>query len=96
MAAGSSIADLQLSRGKLCSSLFGNSPALALQARDKAVCTMRFWSTAKVLAKCKLQYYRISECCAQLTAVLALSCKTILLVTLGHLRHAAEAQDMAL
>ena len=24
--------------------------------------TMRFGSTAKVLAKCKLKYYRISEC----------------------------------
>ena len=26
---------------------------------------MRFGSTAKVLAKCKLKYYRISECVAQ-------------------------------
>ena len=25
-------------------------------------CTMRFGSTAKVLAKCMLEYYRISEC----------------------------------
>ncbi len=25
-------------------------------------CTMRFGSTAKVLLKCKLKYYRISEC----------------------------------
>ena len=25
-------------------------------------CTMRFWSTAKVPAKCKLKYCRISEC----------------------------------
>ena len=24
---------------------------------------MRFGSTAKVLAKCMLKYYRISECC---------------------------------
>ena len=27
--------------------------------------TMRFGSTAKVLLKCKLKYYRISECCIQ-------------------------------
>ena len=27
-------------------------------------CTMRFGSTAKVLLKCKLKYYRISECLA--------------------------------
>ena len=26
---------------------------------------MRFGSTAKVLAKCKLKYYRISVCCMQ-------------------------------
>ena len=26
------------------------------------LCTMRFGSTAKVLLKCKLKYYRISEC----------------------------------
>ena len=26
--------------------------------------TMRFGSTAKVLLKCKLKYYRISECCS--------------------------------
>ena len=26
------------------------------------VSTMRFGSTAKVLLKCKLKYYRISEC----------------------------------
>ena len=26
------------------------------------LCTMRFGSSAKVLAKCKLKYYRISEC----------------------------------
>ena len=28
-------------------------------------CTMRFGSTAKVLLKCNLKYYRISECCTQ-------------------------------
>ena len=27
-------------------------------------CTMRFGSTDKVLAKCKLKHYRISECTA--------------------------------
>ena len=27
--------------------------------------TMRFGGTAKVLLKCKLKYYRISECCSQ-------------------------------
>ena len=26
---------------------------------------MRFGSTAKVLLKCKLEYYRISECCTR-------------------------------
>ena len=31
-------------------------------------CTMRFGSTAKVLLKCKLKYYRISECVAGLSA----------------------------
>ena len=29
---------------------------------NPAPCTMRFGSTAKVLLKCKLKYYRISEC----------------------------------
>ena len=33
---------------------------MGLAARDR--CTMRFGSTAKVLLKCKLKYYRISEC----------------------------------
>ena len=32
------------------------------QAVQLQPCTMRFESTAKVLAKCKLNYYRISEC----------------------------------
>ena len=31
-------------------------------AEWQAHCTMRFGSTAKVLPKCKLKYYRISEC----------------------------------
>ena len=31
-------------------------------ARRVSCCTMRFGSTAKVLLKCKLKYYRISEC----------------------------------
>ena len=30
--------------------------------RWSVACTMRFGSIAKVLAKCKLKYYRISEC----------------------------------
>ena len=33
---------------------------------------MRFGSTAKVLLKCKLKYYRISECEAKLAATLCL------------------------
>ncbi len=32
--------------------------------RPRGLCTMRFGSTAKVLLKCKLKYYRISECFA--------------------------------
>ena len=31
-------------------------------------CTMRFEGTAKVLAECKLKYYRISECAGELPA----------------------------
>ena len=33
--------------------------------------TMRFGSTAKVLLKCKLKYYRISECSAGMDTVKA-------------------------
>ena len=33
-----------------------------LGSREALWCTMRFGSTAKVLLKCKLKYYRISEC----------------------------------
>ena len=32
------------------------------QCGGRAQCTMRFGSIAKVLLKCKLKYYRISEC----------------------------------
>ena len=32
----------------------------------RGCCTMRFASTAKVLAKCKLKYYRISECVGEM------------------------------
>ena len=30
--------------------------------RAQELCMMRFGSNAKVLAECKLKYYRISEC----------------------------------
>ena len=47
-------------------------------------CAVRFRSTAKVLAECKLKYYRISECLAawrlQLSLLLALSCRDLLLL----------------
>ena len=33
--------------------------------KDAGHCTMRFGSTAKVLLKCKLKYYSISECTGQ-------------------------------
>ena len=32
------------------------------------LCTMRFVTTAKVLAEYKLKYYRISECCMGMAA----------------------------
>ena len=38
---------------------------LLLIIPGKTCCTMRFGSTAKVLLKCKLKYYRISECVVQ-------------------------------
>ena len=34
---------------------------------ERQRCTMRFGSTAKVLLKCKLKYYRISECTVSFT-----------------------------
>ena len=37
-----------------------------LRCRSVLIHTMRFGSTAKVLLKCKLKYYRISECAALL------------------------------
>ncbi len=27
---------------------------------EALICTMRFWSTVKVLAKCQLKYYKVS------------------------------------
>ena len=38
----------------------------SIPSASSAPCTMRFGSTAKVLAECKLKYYRISECLARL------------------------------
>ncbi len=35
---------------------------LSVHVQQQGSCTMRFGSTAKVLLKCKLKYYRISEC----------------------------------
>ena len=44
-----------------------DSPKVDLLMHDGLpCCTMRFGSTAKVLLKCKLKYYRISECAALL------------------------------
>ena len=37
-------------------------PLMVSMGRRASQCTMRFGSTAKVLAKCKLKYCRISEC----------------------------------
>ncbi len=39
--------------------------------------TMRFGSTAKVLAECKLKYYRISECLRVAQAEVSYSCRQI-------------------
>ena len=39
--------------------------------------TMRFGSTAKVLLKCKLKYYRISECCSHLLTWSLLSPRSV-------------------
>ena len=42
---------------------------LADRNLQRPVGTMRFGSTAKVLLKCKLKYYRISECVGLLVAM---------------------------
>ena len=43
---------------------YANAPAVTAYGRPTC-CTMRFGSTAKVLAECKLKYCRISECAVQ-------------------------------
>ena len=48
-----------------CAFPTGNDGALlhaSMAMRCQLQCTLRFGSTAKVLAECKLKYYRISEC----------------------------------
>ena len=47
---------------RLHRNLVAINTATGLTCRAEALCTMRFGSTAKVLLKCKLKYYRISEC----------------------------------
>ena len=44
-------------------SLEASSPIIPELHDMGLLLTMRFGSTAKVLAECKLKYYRISECC---------------------------------
>ena len=44
---------------------------LCTTALSAACPTMRFGSTAKVLAKCKLKYYRISECAPPIDVVMS-------------------------
>ena len=68
-------AALQLWAESLCSGQGNNATALARWR------TMIFGSTAKVLAECKLKYYRISECGAPLplrqdaSQLMTLSCR---------------------
>ena len=46
----------------LCIGSVATSVLSATSMASGTPCTLRFGSTAKVLLKCKLKYYRISEC----------------------------------
>ena len=59
-------------------------------------CTMRFGSTAKVLLKCKLKYYRISECAGSASAQATAGPKTASCCALVHAGLKQLAWDKAL
>ncbi len=54
----------------VCQVLCAEFPELRCHEDAEPCGTMRFGSTAKVLLKCKLKYYRISECAGFVEAVI--------------------------